>query len=63
MKKLLTFISSFSLISGVGITAVSCSSVQRFKDVSITDELAKLFMVYKMILTLILTMVIYSIKI
>lgn len=40
MKKLLTFISSFSLISGVGITAVSCSSVQRFKDVSITDELA-----------------------
>ncbi|MDQ0567440.1 lipoprotein [Mycoplasma yeatsii] len=40
MKKLLGFITSFSLISGSAITAVSCSSVQRFKDVTITDELA-----------------------
>ncbi|AJM71993.1 hypothetical protein [Mycoplasma yeatsii] len=40
MKKLLGFITSLSLISGAAITAVSCSSVQRFKDVTITDELA-----------------------
>ncbi|EOA06962.1 Hypothetical protein, predicted lipoprotein [Mycoplasma yeatsii 13926] len=40
MKKLLGFITSFSLISGATITAVSCNSVQRFKDVTITDELA-----------------------
>ncbi|UWD34804.1 hypothetical protein NX779_03245 [Mycoplasma cottewii] len=40
MKKLLGFITSLSLISGTAITAVSCGSVQRFKDVTITDELA-----------------------
>ncbi|AEM68646.1 hypothetical protein [Mycoplasma putrefaciens] len=41
MKKLLTLIWTFSLSAGGMLTVISCSSVQRFSDPSITDKLAE----------------------
>ncbi|AEM68648.1 lipoprotein [Mycoplasma putrefaciens] len=41
MKKLLTFLGTLSLSAGGMLTVISCSSVQRFSDPSITDKLAE----------------------
>ncbi|WP_330216921.1 hypothetical protein [Mycoplasma putrefaciens] len=40
MKKLLTFLGIISISSGTMLTVVSCNSIQRFSNPTITDELA-----------------------